>query len=225
MNIKWFLHILKYKVKRKDCNVSWRSNIVNSKLGGKNTIQKEANIINCSLGYGTCIGRGTQFTNCKIGKFSSIAPGVKNIGGDHPTSKFVSTYPGFYSEHTAAVVRFVTEQKFKEYRYTDEEKQVHNEIGNDVWIGTDAVIMHGITIGDGAIVGAGALVTKDVPPYAIVGGVPAHIIRYRFVESEIQFLIKLKWWEKDLAWISKYAEYFDDIKRFIYAMEKEKMPQ
>lgn len=69
------------------------------------------------------------------------------------------------------------------------------EIGNDVWIGQNAVIMDGVKIGDGAIVAAGAVVTKDVAPYAIVGGVPAKLIKYRFDEATIKDLLRLKWWE------------------------------
>lgn len=81
--------------------------------------------------------------------------------------------------------------------------------------------MQGVTIGDGAVVAAGALVTKDVPPYAIVGGVPAKVIRYRFLESDIQFLMELKWWKKDIEWIKKYADYFADIKQLKIAIERE----
>ena len=73
------------------------------------------------------------------------------------------------------------------------------EIGNDVWIGNGACIMGGIKIGDGAIVATNAVVTKDVPPYAIVGGVPAKVIRYRFDETTIKELLDLKWWEYDMA--------------------------
>ena len=68
-------------------------------------------------------------------------------------------------------------------------------IGNDVWIGFEAVILSGITIGDGAIIGARAVVTKDVPPYTIVGGVPARPIRKRFSDEKIESLLKLKWWD------------------------------
>ena len=68
-------------------------------------------------------------------------------------------------------------------------------IGNDVWIGYEAVVLAGVTVGDGAIIGARALVTKDVPPYTIVGGVPARIIRRRFPEDTIAKLLKLQWWE------------------------------
>lgn len=76
-------------------------------------------------------------------------------------------------------------------------------VGNDVWIGYEAVILAGVTIGDGAIIGARAVVTKDVPPYTIVGGVPAKQIRKRFNEETIDTLLKLKWWDWSKERISK----------------------
>lgn len=221
MNIKWIVHTFKYKLQEKNSKISWRSNIVNTSLEGHNTIQKEANLIGCTLGYGTYIERNAQLINVKLGRYSSIAPGVKNIGGNHPTRDHVSTYPGFYSASTTDTISFVKKQKFEEFKYIDEDRKFLNSIGNDVWIGTDAVIMQGVTIGDGAVVAAGALVTKDIPPYAIVGGVPAKVIRYRFLESDIQFLMELKWWEKDIEWIKKYADYFADIKQLKIAIERE----
>ena len=72
-------------------------------------------------------------------------------------------------------------------------------------------MLEGISIGDGAVIGAGALVTKDVPPYALVGGVPAKVLRYRFKEEEIDFLLKLRWWEKSQEWIVTHADLFEDI--------------
>ena len=75
--------------------------------------------------------------------------------------------------------------------------------------------MEGVTIGDGAVVAAGAIVTKDVPPYAIVGGVPAKVIKYRFDEETIKKLLELKWWEKDQAWIKGHADDFDDVEKLL----------
>ena len=100
----------------------------------------------------------------------------------------------------------------KERRFEEFKAQI--EIGNDVWIGDSAIIMDGVKIGDGSIIAAGAVVTKDVPPYAIVGGVPAKIIRYRFDEDDINFLLELSWWEKDKKWIKENAEKFSDIRNF-----------
>ena len=80
-------------------------------------------------------------------------------------------------------------------------------IGNDVWIATDVKIMQGVTIGDGAVIAQESLVTKSVPPYAIVGGNPAKIIRYRFSPSEIEQLLELKWWDLNEGQIKEIAKY------------------
>lgn len=87
------------------------------------------------------------------------------------------------------------------------------EIGNDVWIGANVIILPGVNIGDGAILAAGTVVTKDVPPYAMVGGVPAHIIRYRFTDEEIKILLKIRWWD----WTEKQIE--DNIELFYQPMK------
>lgn len=98
-------------------------------------------------------------------------------------------------------------------KYTEFKRQI--EIGNDVWIGDSVLILDGVKIGDGAVLAAGAVVTADVPPYAIVGGVPAKVIRYRFNEDEIEHLIKLKWWDKSEQWIKENAHLFSNVKKFI----------
>ncbi len=134
-----------------------------------------------------------------IGKFCSIACGAKFIftSANHKLSS-LSTYsfPIFFEEWEP-VQRNVTDA-------WDNKGDI--VVGNDVWIGYEAVIMQGVTIGDGAIIGARAVVTKDVPPYTIVGGVPAKEIRKRFPEDTISKLMKLKWWEWDKARIKANLE-------------------
>lgn len=90
-----------------------------------------------------------------------------------------------------------------------------------MWIGANVLAIAGIKIGDGAIVAAGSVVTKDVPPYAIVGGVPAKIIRYRFTDEQIKDLLNMQWWNKGEAWIRSHAEYFDDVQRLIEKWKEE----
>lgn len=123
-----------------------------------------------------------------IGKFCSIACGAKFIftSANH-TLKSLSTYP---------FPIFFEEWELDGADITDAwDKKGDIVIGNDVWIGYEAVILSGVTIGDGAIIGTRAVVTKDVPPYSIVGGVPARVIRMRFDEETVAKLMKLKWWE------------------------------
>ena len=120
----------------------------------------------------------------KIGHFVSIAEGVVFlIGADHHIST-ISTYP---------IDTLIT----KSNTYVDPVKKGNIEIGDDVWLGTDALIMGGVKIGNGAIVAAGSIVTKNVPAYAIVGGCPAKVIKYRFPDSMIVELLKIDWGKLD----------------------------
>ena len=123
-----------------------------------------------------------------IGKFCSIACGAKFLftSANH-TQASLSTYPfPIFFEEWGLDVRDITSA-------WDNKGDII--IGNDVWIGYEAVILSGVTIGDGAIIGARAVVTKDVPPYTIVGGVPAKPIRKRFSDDTISALLKIKWWD------------------------------
>lgn len=137
-----------------------------------------------SLGRYSYIGYDCSIVKCKIGAFCSIAENVLIGGAQHPLN-WVSTSPVFYnvSGGTGSHLGSLTIPEVRE-----------TVIGSDVWIGARAIIMQGITIGDGAVIGAGAIVTKDVPPYAIVGGVPAKIIRFRFGANTISDLLEVRWW-------------------------------
>lgn len=131
-----------------------------------------------------------------IGKFCSIACGAKFImtSANHTNSSF-STYPFpiFFEEW---------DENLNVSDAWDNKGDI--VIGNDVWIGYDAVIMSGIHIGHGAIIGTRAVVTKDVPPYAIVGGVPSKIIKMRYDDAIIKNLLDIKWWNWDIEYIQKY---------------------
>ncbi|MCI9553632.1 MAG: CatB-related O-acetyltransferase [Acutalibacter sp.] len=123
-----------------------------------------------------------------IGKFCSIACGVKFLfNSANHTMTSLSTYPfPLFFEEWGLEKKNVTES-------WDNRGDII--IGNDVWIGFEAVILAGVTIGDGAIIGTRAVVTKDVPPYTIVGGVPAKTIRKRFDDAAITKLLKMRWWD------------------------------
>lgn len=188
---------------------------------GENFFARKSNINSSYFGFASYTGVNARISNTYVGRYTCIAPDVQIVTGTHPIGNFVSVHPCFYSERGAGFT-YIKEQKFQEYKYADAGNKFSVIIGNDVWLGTAAKIMEGVTVGDGAVVAAGAVVTKDVPPYAIVGGIPAKVIKYRFPEDEIEYLLKLRWWDKDKEWIKEHAEYFDDIKRLKGVLEEDK---
>lgn len=169
------------------------------------------------MGLGSYIGSNCHL-NAYIGRFSSIAPGVHCINASHPMKEpFVTTCPLFYSldrSKNPQKVTFAVEQLFDEFRYYDSYRKIDVNIGNDCWIGENATFIGGVEISDGAVVLADALVVKDVPPYAIVGGTPAKIIGYRYAKKEIDFLQSVKWWENDVAWIEENWRLMSDFNLF-----------
>lgn len=185
---------------------------------GNNTINKQSTF-HGELGYGSYIGSNC-FVIAKVGRYSSISDYVSVAEGKHPSKTFVSTSPVFYARRHDSVKCFVNENLFEEQNYAIPEKKISAVIGNDVWIGRNVLILQGVKIGDGAIVAAGSVVTKDVEPYSIVGGVPAKEIRKRFSDSEIEFLLKLEWWNKPLEWIKDNALLFSNINEFKNKLEK-----
>lgn len=128
------------------------------------------------------VNRYTEIGSAEIGKFCSIAS-FCSIGVDNHPTDWISTSPLLKSAIKSMCIGYIDEM----------ERPI---IGNDVWIGAHAVVLKGVHIGDGAIVAAGAVVTKDVPPYAIVGGVPAKVIKFRFEQDTINKLTALEWWNK-----------------------------
>jgi acetyltransferase-like isoleucine patch superfamily enzyme len=119
----------------------------------------------------------------------------------------VSTHPCFYANNKG----------FKSFAdkmyYSEEQGEVH--IGNDVWIGSDVSILNNVKIGNGAIVALGSIVTKDVPDYAIVAGIPAKIIKYRFSNEDINALLKINWWDLETSLLERNYKDFHDLNSFI----------
>ena len=161
------------KLRSKKCCFEHGSVIVpNSSFEGENYIGKKTIIRNSSVGFKTNIGHNCQLDYTEVGRYCSIAQNFITIVGNHPTKAFVSTHPFFYRETDS------NNELFKEIKFIDSEKKICISIGNDVWIGANVSVLNGVKIGHGAIIGACSLVTKDVPPYSIVAGVPAKVIKY-----------------------------------------------
>ena len=185
-----------------------------SRFEGKNKLANHVTFLNSQIGYGSYIGDQSFIKNTQIGRYSCIASDVITIAGNHPTN-YVSIHPAFYRTGSDGEFGYVKEDKFPNFKYLDSTRKISVIIGNDVWIGSRVTILESVTIGDGAIIGAGAVVTKDVPPYAIVGGVPARVIRYRFSDEIRERLLELQWWNQDEQWMRDHGESFSDINEFI----------
>lgn len=209
-NIKTYYKIYSIYPKRYK-NSLIETYIVNESVLGEELIIKKNVYISDTIkhiGSYSYIGDKTEILNCeKIGKYVSISHDVK-IGLENHKIDGICTNPMFYSK----------QRRWVETDY--HEKQIPSIIENDVLISANAMIMSGVTVGTGAVVGAGAFVNKDVPPYAIVAGIPAKIIRYRFDEATIERLLKSEWWKLDKSELVRHKDRFSDVKAFLDEFEK-----
>lgn len=165
-------------------NISQKATVVNSTLKIYARVKDYAELRDSYLGEYSYIAQQSIVNKTNIGKFVSIANGCYIGLWEHNTE--VSTHSFYLYEHSGHFV--------KGYKNYDKDDILTN-IGSDVWVGANAVILKGVTIGDGAIIGASAVVTKDVPPYAIVVGNPARVLKYRYTQREIEWLNSIKWWD------------------------------
>ena len=183
---------------------------------GRNKISEKTYFRDSSLGYASYVGAGCEFNRTVVGKYCSIGNNVNVVTGTHPLKNYISTHPFFYSSDTHSF-SYVEGIRFNEVMSDDQGNCL--TVGNDVWIGDNVLIKGGVSIADGAVIAMGAVVTKDVPPYAIVAGVPAKIIKYRFDEASIQRLLRLKWWDNSEEWIKEHASDLSDAESFLKNLE------
>lgn len=183
--------------------------IRNSHVDSTATIQSGCQFINSSIGRHSYAAYDCLIINCSIGSFCSIAPGVVIGAAQHPLNR-VSTSPAFEN-----VANSSPKARFANFPVPECKRTI---IDSDVWIGQNAIIKDGVKIGIGAVIGSGAVVTKDIEPYAIVGGCPAQIIRYRFCHEIILGLMKSEWWLMPDDKLKCFAKYFDSPEKFISAI-------
>lgn len=182
-----------------------------SSFGKCNVIFHNTTVVDSTIDDHTFIQRNSRVINTDIGKFCSIASRVSIGLGRHPTS-YVSSHPAFYSNTQPLVKTFSPSDAFNYFERT--------YIGHDVWIGENAMIIDGVRVNTGAIIAAGAVVTRDVPAYAIVGGVPSKLIKYRFDEDMRRQLLETEWWNMPDEWLIEHCSLFSNPQKFLELFNK-----
>lgn len=190
------------------------SRSINSHLLAYSKLDRFNLLYYSKLGSYSYTGANTMIFHADIEKFCSISWGVTIGGGEH-NYKRISSHDFFYNNRYGLIPENC---KDNHNRYNQA-----CQLGNDVWVGANATILRGVSVGDGAIVGANSLVNKDVPPYAIVAGSPAKIIKYRFSEEIIKELLKLEWWNLPSEILKKNYELIlsEDISLVIERLKKD----
>lgn len=184
--------------------------IIKSTVHPTSKIEAGSQFVNSFMDKYSFCGYDCDINDCSIGAFCSIANNVIIGGGAHPI-EWASTSPVFYNNRDSV------KKKFSQF---DREPHKRTFIGNDVWIGQSAILIQGVKIGDGAVIGAGAIVTKDVAPYTIVAGCPAHCLRKRFEEDVIVGLLESKWWELSDGELEVCASKVKSPKEFIKVVKE-----
>lgn len=177
-----------------------------SEVDTSSKVNSGCDVVGSHIGRFSYLGYNCTVVNADIGSFTSIASHVIIGGAEHPTN-WVSMSPVFQDVRNSG-----PSMRFAHHHIKATPRTI---IGSDVWIGNRAIVKAGVTIGVGAVIGAGAVVTKNVPPYAIVGGVPAEILKYRFSDEMIAKLLKTEWWTADDSAIEQFAKYMNDAEAFV----------
>ncbi len=180
--------------------------IRNTHIEKGSSIGAGSTVVNSKIGRYSYCGYNCMLSNVQIGNFCSIADNVSIGGGTHPLD-WISTSPAFYfgKEHIP--------KRLAKLEYDSSDPQT--VIGSDVWIGKGAILKPGITVGTGAVIGMGSVVTKDIEPYSIVGGNPSKIIRKRFSDNIIEKLIESQWWEKNDKILENCSGSADSVEDFL----------
>lgn len=176
-------------------------------------VNAQSTVIGTSMGRYSYCGYGCNLINCQIGRFCSIADRVSIGLAGHPM-EWVSASPAFYHGR-GSIPKDLAALDYDSFPQ-------QTVIGNDVWIGQNVLVKPGVTIGDGAVIGMGSVVTKDVPPYGVVAGNPARLVRLRFAPELAERLERSKWWDLEPAALKRYAHLMSDPEAFLKALEADR---
>jgi Acetyltransferase (isoleucine patch superfamily) len=210
---KLFRHVytMAYFRVKKDSYVNSYLVSFHSNFGKKVWVDQGVRIFkDVKIGDYTCINKDALLESGRIGKFCSIAANVAIGCGEHPL-QYISTNVATYENTSFGLIDHV--KGFGQ-------KKDPPIIGNDVWIARDAIILRGVNVGNGAVIAANAVVTKDVSPYAIVAGVPAKVINYRFEKDVIEKLQRTEWWDDEEFIEHEFRNTITDINEILSSIKK-----
>jgi len=205
---------------RADVQIDLRSLVSpDTRLEGQNALGRGVKLLGCELGRGTYVAGRCRLDRVRFGRYCSIGQELWIAEGRHPTAKFASTHPAFFSTRGQAGFTYADAPAFDEVRQTSDGWLA--DIGHDVWIGDRVTLLAGVRIGTGAVVGAGAVVTRDLEPYVIYGGVPARPIGRRCTEAQATALLASRWWERDPHWLARHWRAFGAIDELLTALQRD----
>jgi acetyltransferase-like isoleucine patch superfamily enzyme len=221
----WFKHVAARLTRRPSLGPRPAA-FAHAAIGGELTIEIPVAVSTtafhgtCRVGAFTYINGGSEVSDADIGRYCSIAREVIIGPGAHPID-FLTTHP-LASDPSGLSANMAGDKTYAAFALTALSKSHADPgrtiIGDDVWIGARAIVLRGVTVGTGAIIGAGAVVTKDVAPYQIVAGVPARVLRGRFAPEMIARLLASRWWMRDLSAMT--VRDFSDPAMFLNVFDK-----
>ncbi|WP_181397628.1 CatB-related O-acetyltransferase [Gracilibacillus dipsosauri] len=184
--------------------------IKDSNIDTTSRVCSASQIVNSKLGKYSYIGNYCRLNSVVVGKFCSIADGCVIGGASHPM-EWVSTSPVFHNGKN------ILRKNFSTHSFQTNKETI---IENDVWIGSNCLIKSGVKIQNGAVVGMGSIVTKDIGPYEIWAGNPAKLIRKRFDDEKIKHLLQINWWDWEEEMLTKNAKYFNNVNKLLKVKEE-----